>query len=217
AAVALAAGADLIDVKEPNKGSLGPAEAEIVAAVLETVGGKVPVSAALGEWTPNALVEAHWHLELPLPFIKWGLAGYAHTPGWGEDLLDTRRQVPARTEVVLVSYVDHKKAKTVAPAEVVKFAKRYRYKAVLFDTYLKDAKTLLNHTDVAELAEWIEPLKSAGILVALGGSLKFEQIKSLRPLAPDYFAVRGAVCLGGAREADLDPNRIKKWKDALAK
>ena len=43
-AAALAGGADLIDVKEPSKGSLAPAEAEVVAAVIEAVGGKVPVN-----------------------------------------------------------------------------------------------------------------------------------------------------------------------------
>ena len=74
-AAALDGGADLIDVKEPAKGPLAPAEAEVVAAVIDAVDGQVPVSAALGEWSPNAITEAHWHLELPLQYVKWGLAG----------------------------------------------------------------------------------------------------------------------------------------------
>ena len=44
-AAALDGGADLIDVKEPAKGPLAPAEAEVVAAVIDAVDGKVPVSA----------------------------------------------------------------------------------------------------------------------------------------------------------------------------
>src|SRR5438552_1913494 len=66
---ALAGGADLIDVKEPAKGPLAPAEAEVVAAVIDKVGGRVPVSAALGEWSPNAITDAHWHLELKLDYF----------------------------------------------------------------------------------------------------------------------------------------------------
>lgn len=212
---ALAAGADLIDVKDPAKGALGIAEAEVVAAVLKVVGKKVPVSAALGEWGPNSLTEAVWHFELPLTYVKWGLAGYKDTPGWGEDLLDTRRQVPARTEVVAVAYADAKRAKTVAPAEVAKFAKRFRYRAFLLDTFVKDGKSLLDFLTLKEIGDMVASLTTAGIVVALGGSLKWEHVKTLRPLGADYLAVRGAVCVGG-RGTALDPVRVKKWKAALA-
>src|SRR5262245_1103061 len=123
-AAALAGGADLIDVKEPAKGPLAPAEAEVVAAVIAAVKGKVPVSAALGEWSTNAITDAHWHLELKLDYVKWGLANYAPVVGWGEDLLDTRRQLPVGMEMVAVAYADWERAKSIPPAELVKFAKR---------------------------------------------------------------------------------------------
>jgi hypothetical protein len=215
AAAAVKAGADLIDVKEPAKGSLAPAEAEVVAAVLDVVNKAVPVSAALGEWAGNALVEAHWHLQLPLDYIKWGLAGYTHTPGWGEDLLDTRRQIKRGTEVVAVAYADHARAKSVPPAEVAKFAKRYKYKAFLLDTCVKDKKNLLDFLDPEEIGELVTTLQAGGVAVAVGGSLKLEDLKKLKGVTPDWYAVRGAVCVGGKRDADLDPARVKKWKDAL--
>ncbi len=216
AAVALEAGADLIDVKEPSNGPLGMAHHEVLAAVLAVVGGAVPVSAALGEWTANALNEVHWHLELPVQFLKWGLAGYGNSPGWGEDLLGLRRHIRAGPEVVLVAYADSEKAKAPPPAEVVKFARRFRYKAVLFDTFQKDGSTLLDSLPLPELTELVTSLKNSRIPVALGGSLKLDHLKQLKPLAPDWFAVRGAVCAGGTREGLLDPVRIRKWKAALA-
>ena len=215
ALAALKAGADLIDVKEPGRGPLAPAEAEVVAAVVTIVDGKVPVSAALGEWAPNALVEAHWHLQLPLDYVKWGLAGYAHSPGWGNDLLDMRRQMKRGPEVVAVAYADHLRAKSVPPAEVAKFAKRYKYKAFLLDTFLKDKKNLLNFLEPEEIGELVELLREGGVAVAIGGSLKLEDLKKLKGVHPDWYAVRGAVCVGGDRKADLDPSRIKKWKEAL--
>jgi uncharacterized protein (UPF0264 family) len=49
AAVALRAGADLIDIKEPAKGSLGAPTNQTVEEVVTTVAGAVPVSVALGE------------------------------------------------------------------------------------------------------------------------------------------------------------------------
>ena len=216
AVAAVAAGADLIDVKEPAKGPLGMAEAEVVGAVVAAVGNKVPVSAALGEWSPNAITEAHWHLELALSYVKWGLAGYQHTPGWGEDLLDTRRQVPARIAVAMVAYADWQRAKSVPPAEVAKFARRYRYQALLLDTWGKDGKTLLNFLKPDEVAELVAGLRAGGVKVALAGSLGLEQVKQLKAAAPDWFAVRGAVCAGGKRDGVLDPTRVKKWKEAVS-
>ncbi len=58
AAASLAGGADLIDVKEPARGPLGRADAATIAAVVQAVGGRVPVSAALGELRECPLVGA---------------------------------------------------------------------------------------------------------------------------------------------------------------
>src|SRR3954465_6438408 len=107
---ALAGGADLIDIKDPSRGPLGIAEAEVAAAVVNRVRGRVPVSAALGEWSANALTEAHWHPALKLNYVKWGRAGCAPAPGWGEDLLDTRRSLPVGMEMVAVAYADWERA-----------------------------------------------------------------------------------------------------------
>ncbi|MBY0461032.1 MAG: (5-formylfuran-3-yl)methyl phosphate synthase [Gemmataceae bacterium] len=215
-AAALDGGADVIDVKEPLKGPLAPAEAEVVAAVVDAVDGRVPVSAALGEWSPNAITEAHWHLELPLQYVKWGLAGYAPTPGWGEDLLDTRRDLPIGTEMVAVAYADWERAKSVPPAEVAKFAKRFRFKAFLLDTWGKDGQTLLDFMPAKEIATLVDGLRRVYTTVAIGGSLRPEQLKSLRGVTPDYFAVRTSVCAAGKRDGVIDETRVRKWKELLA-
>jgi uncharacterized protein (UPF0264 family) len=214
AAAALAGGADLIDVKEPAKGPLAPAEAEVVAAVVAAVGGRVPVSAALGEWSPNALTEAHWHLELKLDYVKWGLAGYPPVVGWGEDLLDTRRQLPAGMEMVAVAYADWERAKSVPPAELAKFAKRFRFKAFLLDTWGKDGKTLFDFLPPAAVSDLVEGLKRGGVTVAVGGSLRPEHAGQLAA-APDYFAVRTSACAAGKRTGVIDEARVRKWKDAI--
>jgi uncharacterized protein (UPF0264 family) len=212
---ALAGGADLIDVKEPSRGALGMAEAEVVAAVVQKVKKRVPVSAALGEWGPNALTEAHWHLELKLDYVKWGLAGYTPTPGWGEDLLDTRRELPAGMEMVAVAYADWEKAKSVPPVELVRFAKRFRFRAFLLDTWTKDGKTLLDFLKTAEIAELVESVQRVGIKAAIGGSLRPEHLKQLKGIAPDWYAVRASACAAGKRDGVIDTARVKKWKEAI--
>lgn len=212
---ALAGGADLIDVKEPTRGALGMAEAEVVAAVVQKVKKRVPVSAALGDWGPNALTEAHWHLELKLDYVKWGLAGYTPTPGWGEDLLDTRRQLPAGMEMVAVAYADWEKAKSVPPAELVRFAKRFRFRAFLLDTWTKDGKSLLDFIKPAEIGELVESVQRVGMKAAIGGSLKPEHLKQLKGIAPDWYAVRASACAAGKRDGVIDTARVRKWKEAI--
>ena len=49
ARTALSAGADVIDVKEPNRGPLGAADIGEIAAIVEAVQSRVPVTAAMGE------------------------------------------------------------------------------------------------------------------------------------------------------------------------
>ncbi|MGL6095085.1 MAG: (5-formylfuran-3-yl)methyl phosphate synthase [Fimbriiglobus sp.] len=215
AAAAVDAGADLVDVKDPTRGPLGMAHHEAVAAVIAAVGGRVPVSAALGEYSDTILTDAHWHLELDLQYVKWGLAGYTGGPAWGEDLLETRREVPSPIEVVAVAYADFTKANAPPPAEVARFAKRFRFRAFLLDTFVKDGKSLLDHLPAAEIAEMVAGLQRGGVAVAVGGSLAPEHLKKLKDVTPDWWAVRGSVCAGGKRGGVLDPVRVKKWKAAI--
>ena len=90
ALVAVNAGADIIDVKEPNAGSLGCAGAVVINDVVAAVNQRVPVSAALGEcvdWMADAsapTADVHSDsterdligpLGHKLQFVKLGLAG----------------------------------------------------------------------------------------------------------------------------------------------
>src|SRR4051794_21294305 len=73
AATALAGGADVIDVKEPGRGALGPADAQVWQAVLDVVGARVPTSAALGDLEDDSIVQRAQRAA-GLHFVKAGLA-----------------------------------------------------------------------------------------------------------------------------------------------
>src|SRR5205823_7974852 len=78
AEAALAGGAQLIDVKEPARGSLGRADAATVAAVVRQVAGRRPVSAAGGE-----LLEPPASLNTSgVSYVKWGLSGCRSLADW---------------------------------------------------------------------------------------------------------------------------------------
>jgi uncharacterized protein (UPF0264 family) len=202
AVAALEGGADLIDVKEPSRGSLGRADDETVRAVVEVVAGRRPVSAALGELLDDPEPR-------PLPgvtFVKWGLSGCNDEPTWQErwDEACTRwRQFNPGCAAVAVAYADWHRPGAPLPGGILCFAESRGLPAVLIDTWNKDGGTLLDWLECDYLEFLSQYSRKAGVKLALAGSLTAKEIEQLRGLAPDWFAVRGAACRGGRELAAL--------------
>ncbi|HVR75810.1 MAG TPA: (5-formylfuran-3-yl)methyl phosphate synthase, partial [Planctomycetota bacterium] len=58
------------------------------------------------------------------------------------------------------------------------------------------------------LCALIKEAHEAGVRIALAGSLGAADIESLTPLGPDVLAVRGAACLRGKRDLEVDARRV---------
>ena len=185
ARIALENGASLIDVKEPSRGALGRADDAEIEAVLEVVGGRLPVSAALGEMADEAILPA---CAERLAFVKRGLAGMAGAP-WVERMCG-HRAVPC-------AYADWKRANAPRVEKVIDAACRRQGAALLIDTWEKDGTTLLDWISRESLARIAAQCREAGLRLALAGSLSGEALAAACAAGPDWVAVRGAVCEGG--------------------
>lgn len=216
AADAVAAGADLIDVKEPSAGSLGAATPDMAAAVLDAVAGRRPTSIAMGELFDRPDWRAY-SAKLPsdrLPqFVKFGLAGCA-----GPDLLERWQSalapLPVGVAPVGVIYADWQIAESPQPEAVLQCAKQLGCRAILIDTFDKRGPGLIGLWNDAELDRCVEAVRAAGLLIVLAGKIAAEQLDQLLPLAPDYIAVRGAVCRDD-RQGRLDPERVARFRGRL--
>jgi (5-formylfuran-3-yl)methyl phosphate synthase len=211
---ALSGGATLLDVKEPKNGPLGAPSEETARAVLEAVAGRVPVSVAMGE-----------HLEFRRPsaalagvsYFKWGPAGLRTV--WAlraahEMACDRVRAVSPEGRVVLVAYADWQKADAPAPEEVCDLACQTPGSVLLIDTFAKPSE-LLKALPLERVALLCRLCRSAGVRVALAGSLTRAQIETLLPTGPDWFAVRGAVCAGG-RDGVVSVERVRELAVVVA-
>jgi (5-formylfuran-3-yl)methyl phosphate synthase len=222
ALAALAGGAGLIDVKEPSRGSLGRAGDREIAAVIDAVAGRCPVSAAMGE-----LIDGNPPFrETRLAFLKWGLAECtsppAATPGW-RDTLQKHLSYPGNPKTVIVAYADWQCARAPDLWEVIAFACETPGNVLLIDTHCKDPATLgKDHRPT--LLDWVRPewiedacdrCRRAGIRVALAGSLGMAEIAALRGTRPDWFAVRGAVCSDGDRNLCIDTDKVRRLAESL--
>lgn len=205
---AVAGGAHLIDVKEPQRGPLGRADDAVRAEIVRAVAGRRPVSAALGE-----LLEGSVPRSLAgLSYVKWGLAG-CQGVDWRERLSEAAATLAATApgcQAVAAAYADWQRAQAPPPAEVAAFAMARRWPVLLLDTFAKDGTTLLDWLPWKELAALREECRRAGVRVALAGSLGLPQIDQLRGLAPDWFAVRGAACSDGQRGGHVEAERVRR-------
>lgn len=202
AAVAVAVGATIIDIKEPDRGPLGRPSPRIVDQVIAVVAGKAPVSVALGELTDWDRSE--W-ADFPrgVAFAKFGLAGCARRSDWARHWHDVLLGLPVGVRPVAVIYADWLAAAAPPPSEVLDAASRNRCAAVLVDTFDKSRGPLLSWLTVHQLSSLADEIRRRQMLVVLGGSLASDTIAQVLPLRPDYVAVRRAACRG-PRNAPLD-------------
>lgn len=216
ARAAVAGGAGIIDVKEPRRGSLGMAESVLWGRIRAAIPDTIPLSVALGElaeWTGDAIATIpaeHWR---GVAFRKVGLAGAG--PSWRERWKALRESLDAacRAETlatpgwVAVAYLDWQIARSPDPDSVIDAAAGIERCAwVLLDTWDKSGRVEVG----AKALGWIDRAKASGRSVALAGSIDEAAIRRLRSSGADLFAVRGAACRGGDRNATIDVERVAR-------
>jgi (5-formylfuran-3-yl)methyl phosphate synthase len=222
---AVSGGAQIVDAKEPSAGSLGAVTPAVLAAIAFALPRHIPLSVALGDPADDraaavSVSAAFEALEAVGPragaiYLKLGLASASGVSA-ARRLVDGAMGAvsDSRASVVVVAYADHEAAETPAPGVVSRVAADAGAHGVLLDTWRKDGRDLFQHMTPEGLREWIDALKEAGLLVALGGSLDADGIRAVARLPADVVGVRGAACEGG-REGVLLEERVRALRRAL--
>lgn len=208
AVAAFQGGAAIIDIKEPDHGSLGRAPWSVWRAVRKVVPTAIPLSVALGElpeWLSHDRCTVPANAWTGISYRKLGLAGSG--PDWRQDWRCVRALLgdEAGPPWIAVIYADWQMASAPDPQAVLLEALDDAHMAgVLLDTSDKTRPIRIDDRWV----KLIEQVRRAGKLMALAGGLDVESISRLGPLAPDIIAVRGAACRDGNRRAEVDPRRV---------
>jgi uncharacterized protein (UPF0264 family) len=224
AKIALAAGVDLIDVKEPNAGPLGMASMETLDEIASVVAGRAPLSAACGElcdWKRDSLPASakslrSCEIDSRFQFAKIGLQSCAELTLWQSDWRAWRDDLPENTKPVLVMYADHETAKSPSIDQLLDFARAEKIQHILIDTFDKRGPGIAEILSRKEIAAIVDEVQREGRKIVLAGKLTLEQAESLLDLRPDFFAVRGAVCENaGNRSSELRSHKVAIWKELL--
>ena len=220
AQAALAGGADILDVKNPKEGSLGANFPWVIRSVADLSGGRVPVSATIGdlEFKPGtASLAALGAASSGADYVKAGLLG-VKTEGQAEEMLKAIvravKDFDPEKKVVASGYSDCLRVGSVSPMLLPAAAARAGADVVMVDTAIKDGKPTFDFMGEEDLADFIKLGHSFDLEVALAGSIGFPHLEALIRLQPDIIGVRGIVC-GGDRRSAVKEDLVVKVKGKL--
>jgi dihydroneopterin aldolase len=202
AEIALAHGADIIDLKNPAQGALGALDPTAVRATLETIAGRRPASAVTGDLPMQPLIiygAVEGMAAAGVDYVKVGL----FPDGQREDCIRALQPLARLTKIVGVMFAD-----SGADVGLVPLMAECGFAGAMLDTANKGQGRLLDHADVASLGIFVRACRDHGLLSGLAGSLEAPDVPRLLLLAPDYLGFRGALCAAHDRKAGLDPAAV---------
>ncbi len=228
AAAALAGGATIIDIKEPDRGSLGrcdPAAIGEIAALVRRHRPETLLSAALGEVrestdSPPLPAECAESLNL----VKSGLSGLVPQNGgtsnwqevWHRCRTEHSRHTRSAAQWVAVSYADAARSGSPSPEDVLAEGRRLGCPVLLIDTYVKDESTLLDWLSMADLRRLRQATHDGNMKLALAGRISISLLPQILAVDPDIVAVRGAACEQSRRTAAVTAERVRELVDLIS-
>jgi (5-formylfuran-3-yl)methyl phosphate synthase len=221
ARVAVEAGVDIVDVKNPAEGSLGAPAPGVIERVREIVPRERPVSAAIGDLPGlpgTAALAALGAARSGAAYVKVGLWGTSTADEAVAVLRAAREAVDGVAAVIAGAYADAERVPSgpLPPAAVVAAARRAAVGGCLFDTAVKDGRGLFEWLDPEELAALVAEGHAAGLEMALAGALRVEDLSLVQATGADIAGVRAAACRDGRRTAPLDAERIGRLQAVCA-
>lgn len=226
---AIDGGCEILDVKEPTRGSLGRADAAEIAAVLgvrDACASSIPVSVALGEVLEAETDEEHdlANIASEIHFLKLGTAGLGRSGDWKSRFLRARRKWGIRLgspasesnpQWVAVAYADWKVAESPPPAEIISGATDCGCSGLLIDTFAKSAGGLFHSLAVDELQRLAAAAREHGLWFALAGRLALDDLRNIQSIAPDIVGIRSAACRGRRRNDEIDPAAVRAFRGRM--
>jgi uncharacterized protein (UPF0264 family) len=216
-------GADIIDIKNVNEGSLGAQFPWVVREIVDFFEGTgIVCSATLGDlpFKPGtASLAAFGVAHCGVGYLKAGMYG-VHTEDECFQMMDgiarAARSVTPDILVVASGYADYRKIGSVNPRDLIKAAARAKCDLVMVDTAIKGpGGAMLDNMPYDEIVEFCGLAHAAGMRVALAGSLTAEAIAKVADAKPDIVGVRGAVCPDRDRTTPIRAEHVQAFMESV--
>ncbi len=201
-------GADIVDLKDTSKGSLGAVTLETARAVVALLARRRETSATLGDppYEEAALLDrARALAALGIDTLK--LAVDPPTIGQcGDSLKALARDVA----LVGMLFADDEPDFALLPQLAA-----LGFKGAMLDTRDKSRGRLLDHLDVPRLDSFCSQCSAAGLAGGLAGSLEAPDVPRLLLVKPDLLGFRGALCRNHDRGGQIDPQAVTLIRELI--
>lgn len=217
---ALSGGAGLLDVKNPDEGSLGAQSPGIIREIRKITQGRVELSAAIGDM-PNlpgtAALAALGAAVCGADYIKVGLHGLRHEAEAIRMLRILRASISEyNAKVIAAAYADYRRIDSLNPAALPYICAEAEIAGCLVDTAIKDGHTVFDFLQAADLVSLTDAAHKRGLLIGIAGALEKHHLPVLQHAGVDVSGLRTAVCHDGNRKGALDSGRVKDLIQFLA-
>lgn len=202
AEIAIAGGADIIDLKDPKAGALGAVSLDTIRRTVAAVGKRRETSAVTGDlpMEPATIrAKAEDIAATGVDYVKVGFFPSADAAACAEGLAS----LAGRTKLVAVLFADRSPDFTLLDV----FA-RCGFHGAMVDTADKGRGRLLDHIPPEHIPSFVDRARALGLKVGLAGSLEPPDIPRLLPFAPDFFGFRGALCGRSNRTGAIDADAV---------
>jgi uncharacterized protein (UPF0264 family) len=209
AELAIAGGADIIDLKDPQAGALGALPSSVIRAAVEAIAGRRTASATAGDlpMQPRTVADAAERIAgLGVDIVKVGFFP-------GDDpiacIAALARLAAGGTRIVAVLFAD-----TAPDFALIDRLHESGFAGAMLDTAHKRAGGLRRHMNDGTLGDFVERVRRRRMISGLAGSLTLADVAPLRRLEPDYLGFRGALCPAG-RTSALDIEHVRAVRSAM--
>lgn len=203
ARIALEAGADIVDLKNPSMGALGALPLNLIRQIVSFVDARKPVSATVGDlpMNPGTLYQAVTDTAATgADIVKVGLFGH---DGQVECIQALTQASQQGIKIVAVMFADQQPDFSLVP-----ILASAGFHGAMLDTAEKAAGGLRQWMGDTALRAFVTSCKAHGLLTGLAGALRMPDVQPLLVHNSDYLGFRGALCGGDRRESALDPERV---------
>lgn len=209
AEIALAGGADIIDLKDPAAGALGAVATDVIRRTAAHVAGRKPVSAVCGDlpMQPDLiLAKADDIAAAGVDYVKIGFFPSDQAAACAKAL----SSLAGRTKLIAVLFAD------LSPdLDLLTVFAGYGFHGAMVDTAQKGKGRLLEHMPPERIPGFVERCRSLGLKVGLSGSLEAPDVPRLLPFAPDFLGFRGALCEGSERTSSLSAEAVARIRSLI--
>lgn len=209
ALLALEAGADIIDLKDPSIGALGALDLEETKQIVLAVNGRVQLSATVGE-NHTLLVELIEDIQarsqLGVEMIKIAVSELFYDPNF---YVEISNLATSGVKIVAVFFADKN-----FDLKLLESLENAGFYGAMLDTKVKQLNLLQVQTK-DNLQIFTQACKQHHLKSGLAGSLGLQHMGELLHCNATYIGFRGGVCENLERKLTLSCHKVMEIKNML--